>query len=411
MKHFVPGIAACVLWGMVLSATSYGANDLNGDGRIDIVVPSHADYQNNYIYWGGETAPYYTNANTQLINTNTRPVGTVVSDLTGDGVYDIVFANYDSAGVYILPGPDYDIADKITLPVNNSYSISIGRLNDDQYVDMLVSSYTGGGSSKIFWGDSSYTYGSSFTIDSSGAAGTTIADLNGDGDLDLLLSSYSTNAVKIYYNAGGGTPFPATPSLSLSALGPHGVSVGHIDGDAVLDIVVSSSGSGGNSFVYWGDSGWTRQTELYTGGAAYDCSVSDLDDDGFDDIVFTGASRYFLSNGDESFDAEALLGFDAYGAATADLNSDGLYEILLGGPSAMRIYWSDTGWTAYTQVDANVAYGLSIVGANGGDITALGTTVHMSGHSFNGEGEVPEPSTLLLLLPLLIFGLRKMRRK
>jgi len=35
----------------------------------------------------------------------------------------------------------------------------------------------------------------------------------------------------------------------------------------------------------------------------------------------------------------------------------------------------------------------------------------MSGHSFNGEGEVPEPSTLLLLLPLLIFGLRKMRRK
>ncbi len=131
----------------------------------------------------------------------------------------------------------------------------------------------------------------SHTVDASfdGARSVRAADLDGDGDLDLIAIASVSDQLKWYENTAGDGSAWTGHSISTSADGASSVGAGDLDGDGDLDIYCASGA--GDSVHWWendgspADGGWSVHG-VYGGvhGAAW-VDAGDMDGDGDLDLV------------------------------------------------------------------------------------------------------------------------------
>jgi hypothetical protein len=132
-----------------------------------------------------------------------------------------------------------------------------------------------------------------------------LADVDADGDLDLVVtrSATSQESVEVYKNDGK-SAFPSSASVVTpyakppSHHNPHSLAVGDVDGDGVPDVAFTSSrGNQGVVYVFRGlgngsfvevhstlDDVWSSEGGLWGANAV---ALGDLDGDGRDDLVVT----------------------------------------------------------------------------------------------------------------------------
>ena len=89
-------------------------------------------------------------------------------------------------------------------------------------------------------GGSTAFQGTSYAVGSTPDS-VAVADLNGDGKLDLIIANAGSNTVSVLLGNGAGGFGPAT-SFNVGT-GPASVTVGDLNGDGKLDLVVASTGS------------------------------------------------------------------------------------------------------------------------------------------------------------------------
>ena len=77
-------------------------------------------------------------------------------------------------------------------------------------------------------------------LEAAGATQSALADLDGDGDLDLLVASYPADSVAWLPNTDGLGNFGAPQVISSSADGPVSVDAADFDGDGDLDVLFAS---------------------------------------------------------------------------------------------------------------------------------------------------------------------------
>ena len=298
------------------------AADLNGDGHLDLVFSNydnakkqgnslvlHQHKVNSYVYWGSGSGYGPTNK-TELPTVGAA--GNAVADLNGDGYLDIVFANvFDgsstkvNAYVYWGAQSGYSTAKRTELPVLGAPKypgprVAIADLNGDGYPDLVFANWSDGTSVKvdsyIYWGSAKgYSVASRTGLPTMAAAGVSVADLNGDGNLDIVFSNHtdgSSNKVDSYIYWGSAAGYSVAKRSGLPTVGATGNSVADVDGDGNLDIVFSNHADGKNkkqmSYVYFGaKTGFTtaNRKQLPTIGAG-DNLVADLNGDGYPDVVF-----------------------------------------------------------------------------------------------------------------------------
>jgi len=239
-------------------------------------------------------------------------------------------------------------------------------LNDDGDPDIIVCNLNG--PVYIYWGSNDgYSDAHRTSLGFTGATGNSVADLNDDGYLDLVFSKYNTSGTgdaAIYWGSTSG--YSESLITYLPTLGSHGNYVADLNDDKYLDIIFANYGSGSyhdvNSYIYWGSqSGYssTDRTELPTHGGI-SCSVSDLNRDGYLDIVFSNRQNsvpdwnihsyiYWGSAGGYSpSNLDSLYTEGAYGNAVADLNKDGNLDIIFcnhyNGSYQCNsyVYWGDS---------------------------------------------------------------------
>ncbi|HET6204123.1 MAG TPA: VCBS repeat-containing protein [Planctomycetota bacterium] len=221
--------------------------------------------------------------------------GVILADVDGDGDLDVVCAN-GSGGLA-----------QQQLFINN-YATG-GGLVDESVVRLGVLSLAG--------------------------AVVIAADLDDDGDLDLVFAVRNAQAPRLLLNNGAGV-FTNTPAnMPLLAISAWGIAVGDVDNDGDIDLAFSNTATGiarlylNSGAAVFTDATSTGFAGLPAAGDPQDCTFVDVDRDFDLDYVATnrtGNNQLFLNNGAGIFsNSSALLPADgsAYETEWADLDNDG----------------------------------------------------------------------------------------
>ena len=236
--------------------------DVDQDGDLDLLV---SDSKNSTVGIALNDGTGEFGAQGAFANQNApvgpRPVGIATGDLDGDGDLDCVSVNADGGSAtvfrntttYAAIGIYYELP--ATLSVGSGPSaVALADIDNDGDLDLLtahagtfanplaevhVSRNSGAG---IF---SAYT---SLAVGARPSA-LTLADADGDGDLDLFTANAGAASVSLRLNNGSGG-FGGTATLLLPAGStPSGLSTGDVDADGDLDLLVAQ-GAGGRVITY-----------------------------------------------------------------------------------------------------------------------------------------------------------------
>jgi hypothetical protein len=190
---------------------------------------------------------------------------------------------------------------------NGANAVAIADVNGDGFPDLVVTNWCSdstctGGAVGVLLGKGDGTFQAAVLYPSGGlfANSVAIADVNGDGNLDLVVANCGSNSpndcvstsnsgvVAVLLGKGDGT-FQAAAPYSLGANGATSVAVADVNGDGKLDVIVATgSNTGGLVGVLLGNGDGTFQAEVTYGSGGISplaLAVADVNGDGHPDVV------------------------------------------------------------------------------------------------------------------------------
>ena len=292
LPYFSPTFTATEITAAANGAISVFAADLDNDGDIDLVSASQDD---NTIAWyenNGAETPTFT-ASTIAVSAN-GAWSVYAADMDNDGDMDLVSASKtdDTIAWYENDGatnPSWVAAD-IDTNATGARSVYIADLDNDGDMDIVSASYN---DNSIAWyendGAANPTW-SAVNIDTTASGATSVfaADFDNDGDLDILASSANDNTIAWYENDGGVNPTWTASVIATSADVPILISASDMDNDGDVDIVSASKTD--NTIAWYENDGaanpsWTAADINTSAENARGVFVADMDNDGDMDIL------------------------------------------------------------------------------------------------------------------------------
>lgn len=216
--------------------------DMNRDGILDYVtvVESSDGIGSSLLVNIGNGDGTFQRASGVLLNGNKIGGTPVVGDFNHDGKLDVAIPAGNNVAVF-LGKLDGTFRPEVDYPVTNSGSLAVADVNGDGILDIVTS----GVSVLLGNGDGTFAAGNSILL--SGAGGNLeIADINGDGALDLVTVTVDpafNQTVNILLGDGSGSfQNPITFAEGVAYLFPS-VGVADLNHDGKLDIIVSGQSS------------------------------------------------------------------------------------------------------------------------------------------------------------------------
>lgn len=369
------------------------AGDFNGDGKLDLAIVGLTGQEIYFAPGNGDgtflapipaiSFPYY-----QSIVPNPT-LATI--DANGDGVLDLVLEINPVLQIYLGKGDGSFVLDQNYM-LNNNWSSSpplTGDYNRDGHIDIAAGNFvfisTGVGT---FQGIPAYPLGN--------AVATGDFDKNGSPDVAMLQSGQ----IKILSNDGTGRlrlahSYPvAAADSSAAAVG----AVADLNGDGKLDLVFSLGQSSPGYVVMIGNGDGTFQAPAFVALNAVTSYtnirfvVADFNHDGKPDLAFSVQSQQsiavFLGNGDGTFGTPSYF-FDGNNAdiLTADFNNDGIPDLASAGPSGLAVLIGNGDGTFKAAAFPAAASGAYYF-AGAGDLNSDGDIdILASGTVYLGKGD------------------------
>jgi Bacterial Ig-like domain (group 3)/FG-GAP-like repeat/Abnormal spindle-like microcephaly-assoc'd, ASPM-SPD-2-Hydin len=306
-----------------LNATSVAVADVNGDGKPDLLVAN------------------------QCIDNNCRSGSLGVLLGNGDGTFQTV-VTYGSGG--------YD-----------ALSVAVADVNGDGKPDLLVANECidrncASGLLGVLLGNGDGTFQTVVTYGSGGPTARSVAveDVNGDGKPDLLVanlcidSNCSSGSLGVLLGNGDGT-FQTAVTYGSGGYEALSVAVADVNGDGKPDLLVTNCGATNSCNndtvgVLLGNGDGTFQTVVTYGSGGFGAesvAVGDVNGDGKPDLLVAncgatnscnnGTVGVLLGNGDGTFQTVVTYGSGGFGAesvAVGDVNGDGKPDLLVANCGA-----------------------------------------------------------------------------
>lgn len=316
------------------------AGDIDRDGDVDVVS---ANASSNTI------TVFRNDGRGTLTSTNTLPqaggpFGIVLSDLNNDGWTDLAVTN-SSVGTVTrwLNTGGGNFSSPLTIVVGTSpHGIAAGDVNGDGYADLVVAN-SGSTSFTVLTNNGA----AGFTTLTYGPVGTqptaiALADLNRDDQLDIVLSATGDGVLRHFRNSGG--LFTLFHSIALGG-GAYGFAVADVNGDGNNDLISGLSVTTNNLRIDRLNAlGTVSGTSSYTVGTDIrGLVVGDFNGDGLADVAVTDYAANMVrvmgndGGGGLTELSSTAVGTNPWGIAGGDLDADGDLDVVSGNQNSALV--------------------------------------------------------------------------
>ncbi|MDP5281371.1 VCBS repeat-containing protein [Sphingomonas sp. DG1-23] len=387
------------------TGTQIAVGDMNGDGRPDLAVQgiinfnpggSPSDTYLKILLGNGDGTFTSISQTTAMAVSNTL---LTLRDVGNDGRADLFTVSQASGqsslsvrvtGANGVPGGEVRYA----LPAGGSKELAIADVNGDGKLDAIVG--TPGGYS-ILLGNAGGTFQAALNTSlPNSVRALASGDFNGDGEIDLAIATYDgasfVSALTILQGNGDGT---FQQSQALASRFVTSIAVADLNGDGALDIMTAGN-SGASMFI---NNGAAFQPRTDFAGSSFSViATGDFDNSGTPDIAATahvnaagvaihlqdsagyrltvdkdfngdGRSDILRRNAGGTTDIMEMNGVTRIGGGntvsqapnawkiqdTGDFNADGKADILWRNDSGAFSIWMQNGTQDVKQTGGNVA--------------------------------------------------------
>ncbi|HEU4889686.1 MAG TPA: FG-GAP-like repeat-containing protein, partial [Thermoanaerobaculia bacterium] len=320
--------------------------DVNGDGKADVVLLDNSTATIGVMQGNGDGTflPGFSFGSGLAIS----PFPLVLADFNGDNRLDIAVGTSDSHSVntnvvVVYPGDGAGhFSGNVTTTIGDmAQDLTAADMNGDGKIDLIVGSSN---ANRIFLNDGTGSFTHATNLNSGGVVA---ADFNHDGKRDLAVADSGTHERYVYVASGNGDGTMATGVKYPAGYFAHLLDAADVNGDGNLDLLAPSAAGSTVAVLRGKADGTFHAPEFWISGPnAWNVVTDDFDRDGKLDFVTAGyhSNRGIVSfvrgNGNGTFQAQravhtpVVVGWPSRnlgvsGGITADVNGDDHADVVV----------------------------------------------------------------------------------
>lgn len=250
----------------------------------------------------------------------------------------------------------------VTYPLSNSSQatdMAVADLNGDGRMDVALLSYLAL-STMMGLESGGFSAAVNYTLPDS-ARRIAAADMDHDGDPDLVITIHS--GVLVLLNNGNGTFAPGVLYAAPGSASGDALALADVDLDGSIDVLAAatfSSSSSVNVFFGSGTGALSVPVAISVPAVPASIAVTDLDGDDVPDLLISASGQLsvLLGNGSGAFGTPATYASDAFNAiVAADFNGDGATDIAGATYGELQVRLGNGNGTLQAGTSYDLVYG------------------------------------------------------